>query len=53
MNKIEQGIKDAHEDNNSHKAESMPHKFTDGGTVYRWGLSVASGVVMFNYEEVL
>lgn len=37
----------------AHLAETMPHKFVDGATTYRWGLSVVGGVVMFNYEEVV
>ncbi len=37
----------------AHLADTMPHKFTDGATAYRWGLSVVGGVVMFNYEEVV
>jgi len=37
----------------AHLADTMPHKFTDGTTTYRWGLSVVNGVVMFNYEEVV
>lgn len=36
----------------SHKADSMPHQFTDGSKTYRWGLSVQNGALMFNYEEV-
>ena len=35
-----------------HIASLMPHRFTDGNKIYRWGLSVSNGVVMFNYEEV-
>ncbi|AOT70694.1 hypothetical protein [Geosporobacter ferrireducens] len=37
----------------AHKAETMPHRFVDNGTTYRWGLSVANGIVMFNYEEAV
>lgn len=37
----------------AHLADTMPHRFTDGTTTYRWGLSVVNGVVMFNYEEVV
>lgn len=37
----------------AHLADTMPHKFTDGVTTYRWGLSVVDGVVAFNYEEVV
>jgi len=41
------------QDLTAHLADTMPHKFTDGATTYRWGLSVVGGVVMFNYEEVV
>ncbi len=37
----------------AHLADTMPHKFVDGATTYRWGLSVVASVVMFNYEEVV
>lgn len=37
----------------AHLAESMPHRFTDGGTTYRWGLAVIGGVVNMVYEEVV
>jgi hypothetical protein len=37
----------------AHLAETMPHRFIDGATTYRWGLSVVSGVLTFNYEEVV
>lgn len=53
LNKVETGIKEAHDNLASHKNESMPHQFVDGATTYRWGLSAVNGVVMFNYEEVV
>lgn len=37
----------------AHSAETMPHKFVDGATTYRWGLSVIGGVVNMVYEEVV
>ncbi|MCL6479554.1 MAG: phage tail protein [Peptococcaceae bacterium] len=37
----------------AHLAETMPHKFTDGTTTYRWGLAVIDGVVNMVYEEVV
>ena len=37
----------------THKSENMPHRFVDGVTIYRWGLSVVNGVIYFNYEEVV
>lgn len=37
----------------AHKVDTMPHRFIDNGKIYRWGLSVNAGIVMFNYEEVL
>ncbi len=37
----------------SHLAETMPHKFVDGGITYRWGLAVIDGVVNMVYEEVV
>lgn len=36
----------------AHKADYLPHLFQDGSKIYKWGLSVSNGVVMFNYEEV-
>lgn len=35
----------------AHHNDPMPHKFTDGVTTYKWGLSLVDGVLMFNYEE--
>lgn len=37
----------------AHKAETMPHRFTDGVKMYRWGLAVIGGVVNMVYEEVV
>lgn len=37
----------------AHLADTMPHRFTDGGTTYRWGLAVIGGVVNMVYEEVV
>jgi len=37
----------------THLSENMPHRFVDGVTIYRWGLSVVNGVIYFNYEEVV
>lgn len=37
----------------AHLDDPLPHKFTDGTTVYKWGLSLVNGVLMFNYEEVV
>ncbi len=37
---------------NNHLIDTMPHRFTDGVTTYKYGFSVDNGVVMFNYEEV-
>lgn len=37
----------------AHLAETMPHKFVDGATTYRWGLAVIDGVVNMVYEEVV
>ena len=37
----------------SHLAETMPHRFMDGATTYRWGLAVIDGVVNMVYEEVV
>lgn len=36
----------------AHRAETMPHKFTDGATVYRWGFRSVDGQPQFIYEEV-
>lgn len=40
-------------EHNAHLNETMPHKFVDGGVMYRWGFSVVDGVAMINYEEVV
>lgn len=37
----------------AHLAETMPHRFMDGATTYRWGLAVIDGVVNMVYEEVV
>lgn len=37
----------------NHSIDLMPHQFTDGVTIYRWGLSMVDGVLTFNYEEVI
>ena len=37
----------------SHLAETMPHKFTDNGVVYKYGWKVTSGELSFIYEEVV
>lgn len=37
----------------AHLVETMPHRFTDGGVTYRWGLAVIDGVVNMVYEEVV
>lgn len=37
----------------AHLADTMPHRFTGGGTTYRWGLAVIGGVVNMIYEEVV
>lgn len=50
--RIEENTRVLKEDTDNHADSTLPHKFTDGGTTYRWGFSVVSGVLMFNYEEV-
>lgn len=37
----------------AHLAETMPHRYTDGTTAYRWGLKIVDGVVTMVYEEVV
>ncbi|MGS0763703.1 hypothetical protein [Syntrophomonas curvata] len=37
----------------AHKADTMPHRFTDAGKTYKWGLKTASGVAVLIYEEVV
>lgn len=37
----------------AHLSETMPHKFTDGTTTYRWGLAVINGAINMVYEEVV
>lgn len=51
--KIIEEIKGLKEDATSHMNDSMPHQFKDGAKTYRYGLSVVSGVVTMNYEEVI
>jgi len=36
-----------------HQAETMPHRFTDGGVVYRYGWKAVSGELSFIYEAVV
>jgi len=36
-----------------HLDETMPHRFTNSGTTYRWGLAVVDGIVNMVYEEVV
>lgn len=49
---IDTQLKSQADNHSAHAAAAMPHIFTDGGVLYRWGLSVVGGVLMFNYEEV-
>lgn len=35
-----------------HLKSEMPHVFTDGSTLYKYGLSVVNNHMVFNYEEV-
>jgi hypothetical protein len=37
----------------AHLAETMPHRFVDGATTYRYGLKVVGGVLIMQYEEVV
>lgn len=37
----------------AHLADTMPHRFVDGGVTYRWGLAVINGVINMVYEEVV
>jgi len=36
----------------AHIIDPMPHQFTDGSVVYRYGLQVNNGIVVMVYEEV-
>ena len=36
-----------------HIIADKPHRFTDNGVVYRWGLAVKNGVPIMDYEEVV
>ncbi|SCY93124.1 hypothetical protein [Alkaliphilus peptidifermentans] len=47
-----QAIGDVNDDFVAHKAETMPHRFVDNGTVYKYGWSTLDGYAVFNYEEV-
>lgn len=38
-------------EHDAHLADTMPHRFTSGGTTYRWGLAIINGVVNMVYEE--
>ncbi len=37
----------------THKLDSMPHQFSDGGTDYRYGFNQEDGHLVFMYEEVV
>ena len=37
----------------SHLADTMPHRYTDAGKTYRWGLKVTNGIASIVYEEVV
>lgn len=36
----------------SHIEDEMPHRFTDGSVVYKYGFKAVNGNLQFNYEEV-
>lgn len=38
---------------NTHINDATPHRFTDGGKTYKWGLAVKNGVVNMVYEEMV
>lgn len=38
---------------NSHLVETMPHRFSDNGTIYKYGFKAENGELIFTYEEVL
>lgn len=38
---------------NDHQSDPLPHRFVDGVTTYKYGWKVESGVLKFNYEEVV
>ena len=42
-------------DLDTHKAESMPHKFTDtsDNKTYKYGFEAQNGELVFKYEEVI
>lgn len=46
LNNIEQGL-------SGHLEDYMPHKFTDGVKVFRWGFTIQDGEPGILYEEVL
>lgn len=35
----------------AHENHAMPHRFTEGGVVYKYGLAIEDGEVVMNYEE--
>ena len=49
--KGEPGQKGDDGDIGPHIDDAMPHRFSEGGAVYRWGLEASGGVVYFVYEE--
>lgn len=53
MNAIQTQYSEADTDLDTHKDATMPHKFVDGATTYRWGLKVVTGVVTMEYEAVV
>jgi hypothetical protein len=50
---VEGALEEIVTDFNIHLADTMPHRFVDGATTYRWGLAVIDGVVNMVYEEVV
>lgn len=54
VNNHAEDIAAVHQKINAHKADTMPHKFTDRdtGKTYRWGMRAENGIAVFVYEEV-
>jgi hypothetical protein len=53
LQRYEDGISDLDAKVVAHKADSMPHKFVDGVTTYRWAFRTLNGQPQFIYEEVV
>lgn len=50
---IEQDLSELETKVTQHLDDTMPHKFIDGGKIYRWGFRTVNGEPQMIYEEVV